>query len=216
MVELRVLVIADDPLVRAGLATILSEQSDCLVVGRIAAEGGLAEAVDAHRPDVILWDLGWNPGPGLERLAELGRTLPPIVALLPGEEGASRAWAAGLRGLLIRDTEGPRLALALRAAFDGLVVLDVPLALALAPIAAGPGPSWSDQVGDTLIERLTQRELEVLRLMAEGLPNKTIALRLDISEHTVKFHVNAILAKLGVGSRTEAVVRATRLGLILL
>jgi two-component system nitrate/nitrite response regulator NarL len=67
-----------------------------------------------------------------------------------------------------------------------------------------------------LIEPLTPRELEVLRLVAEGLPNKTIAARLDISEHTVKFHVNTILGKLGVASRTEAVVRATRLGLILL
>jgi two-component system nitrate/nitrite response regulator NarL len=66
------------------------------------------------------------------------------------------------------------------------------------------------------VEELTPRELEVLRLMAEGLPNKTVALRLGISEHTVKFHVNAILGKLGVSSRTEAVVHATRLGLILL
>ena len=69
---------------------------------------------------------------------------------------------------------------------------------------------------DPLIEALTARELAVLRLVAEGLPNKTIAVRLGISEHTVKFHVNAILGKLGVASRTEAVVRATRLGLIFL
>ena len=63
---------------------------------------------------------------------------------------------------------------------------------------------------------MTARELAVLRLVAEGLPNKTIAAKLGISEHTVKFHVNAILGKLGVASRTEAVVRATRLGLIFL
>ena len=69
---------------------------------------------------------------------------------------------------------------------------------------------------DPLIEELTPRELAVLRLVAEGLPNKTIAVKLGISEHTVKFHVNAILGKLGVASRTEAVVRATRLGLIFL
>ena len=65
-------------------------------------------------------------------------------------------------------------------------------------------------------QELTPRELEVLQLLAEGLANKAIALQLDISEHTVKFHVNAILAKLGVQSRTQAVVRATRLGLIIL
>jgi DNA-binding NarL/FixJ family response regulator len=66
------------------------------------------------------------------------------------------------------------------------------------------------------VEDLTPRELEVLGLLAEGLPNKAIGLRLGISEHTVKFHVNAVLGKLGAQSRTEAVVRATRLGLILL
>ena len=93
-----------------------------------------------------------------------------------------------------------------------------------AQLCRGPGPprrtaeaeAWADRKTDPLVERLTARELAVLRLVAEGLPNKTIALRLGISEHTVKFHVNAILGKLGVASRTEAVVRATRLGLIFL
>jgi DNA-binding NarL/FixJ family response regulator len=75
---------------------------------------------------------------------------------------------------------------------------------------------WNDRKSEPLVEELTPRELAVLHLVAEGLPNKTIALRLGISEHTVKFHINAILGKLGVASRTEAVVRATRLGLILL
>ena len=75
---------------------------------------------------------------------------------------------------------------------------------------ARPAPQFP---GDEppLVEELTPRELQALRLLAEGLPNKTIAQRLDISEHTVKFHVNALLGKLAVGSRTEAVVRATRL-----
>jgi DNA-binding NarL/FixJ family response regulator len=78
------------------------------------------------------------------------------------------------------------------------------------------GQTGLDNSGEPLIEDLTGREREVLGLMAEGMSNKTIALRLEISEHTVKFHVNAILRKLGAQSRTEAVVRATRLGLILL
>ncbi len=70
--------------------------------------------------------------------------------------------------------------------------------------------------GPVTVETLTRRELEVLRLLAEGLPNKAVAYRLDISEHTVKFHVNSILTKLSAQSRTEAVTTATRLGLILL
>ena len=89
-----------------------------------------------------------------------------------------------------------------------MVVLDPNLAAAVLPeIGRMPGRP---------MEELTPRELEVLRLLAEGLPNKTIAHRLDISEHTVKFHVNSILSKLGAHSRTEAVINATRLGLILL
>ncbi len=86
--------------------------------------------------------------------------------------------------------------------------------LSAAPVTAAAPPFGGDE--PALIEELTPRELEVLRLLAEGLPNKTIAQRLDISEHTVKFHVNALLGKLGVASRTEAVVRATRLGLVFL
>ncbi len=109
------------------------------------------------------------------------------------------------------------MAAALLAVAEGLAVLDADFQQAL----AGPNPSSSPAPqygGDEPppVEELTPRELEVLRLVAEGLPNKTIAQRLDISEHTVKFHVNALLGKLGVGSRTEAVVRATRLGLIFL
>jgi DNA-binding NarL/FixJ family response regulator len=90
----------------------------------------------------------------------------------------------------------------------GLASLDPALAAALIPP--------QDQAPTPPAEELTPRELEVLRLVAQGLPNKAIAQRLEISEHTVKFHVNAILGKLGVQSRTEAVVHATRLGLILL
>jgi DNA-binding NarL/FixJ family response regulator len=130
------------------------------------------------------------------------------VVLLADEAQAAEARLAGARGLLLRDTGAERLATALAAAAQGLVVLDPSLA---ASLLASRDPSSS-----TLVEDLTPREQEVLRLLAEGLPNKAIALRLGISEHTVKFHVNAVLGKLGAQSRTEAVVRATRLGLILL
>jgi len=94
------------------------------------------------------------------------------------------------------------------AAAHGLVVLD--------PSLVNPVLEARDPSSASLVEELTPRELEVLGLLAEGLPNKAIARRLGISDHTVKFHVNAVLGKLGAQSRTEAVVRATRLGLILL
>ena len=101
-----------------------------------------------------------------------------------------------------------QIAAALHGVINDLVVLDPDFVAApLTFIEPSPAP---------LPERLTAREMEVLQLLSEGLPNKVIAQKLGVSEHTVKFHVNAIMGKLGAQSRTEAVVRATRLGLILL
>ena len=111
-------------------------------------------------------------------------------------------------GAWVRAVTNPRLVATLTAAARDLIIIDPPLA---APVLGARDPSSA-----TPVEDLTPRELEVLGLLAEGLPNKAIARRLGISEHTVKFHVNAVLGKLGAQSRTEAVVRATRLGLILL
>jgi DNA-binding NarL/FixJ family response regulator len=211
---LRVLVVADDPLARAGLATLLSQQPGCDVVGQAASRADLPAEVEAARPDVLLWDLGWDPAPGSERLAELADDLPPVAALLPGGDEPAEvrhAWESGARALLPREADGPRLLAALEAMVLDLLVLDPALAGDLLQPQQGLGPA-----ADLMVEDLTPREMEVLQLLAEGLPNKAIARRLDVSEHTVKFHVNAILGKLGARSRTQAVVRATRLGLILL
>jgi DNA-binding NarL/FixJ family response regulator len=216
MSDVRVLIVADDPLARAGLAALLAAQPGCLVVGQVGEEADLPAAREVYRPEVLLWDLGWDRTPptaapavaGLEHLDELAEAGLPAVVLLADEAQALDARLAGARGLVLRDTGAERLAAALAAAVQGLVVLDASLA---ASLLASRDPSSS-----TLVEDLTPREQEVLRLLAEGLPNKAIALRLGISEHTVKFHVNAVLGKLGAQSRTEAVVRATRLGLILL
>jgi len=216
--DLRVLIIADDPLVRAGLAGLVAGEAGCQVVGRAASTDDLPAAVEIYRPDVVLWDLGWNPGPALEKVVEAAPVMAALVLLLPDEADAAGAWSAGARGLLRRDVEPARLTAGLAAAAQGLGVVDPSFIAALAPAAADDeATSRGGGHGSlALVEKLTPRELDVLRLMAEGLPNKTIALRLGISEHTVKFHVNAILGKLGVASRTEAVVHATRLGLILL
>jgi DNA-binding NarL/FixJ family response regulator len=212
--DLRILIVADDALARAGLATLLRDQPGCAIAGQIASQSDLAAEAGLGQPDVVLWDFGWNPTLGLERLGELAEGLPPVLALLPadtrGEGMAGQAWRAGARGLLLRDADFQRLLAALQALGRGLVVLDPSLAGDLL-ISAQPGSAV-----DGAVEALTARELEVLHLLAEGLPNKTIAQRLGVSEHTIKFHVNAILGKLGAQSRTEAVVRATRLGLILL
>jgi DNA-binding NarL/FixJ family response regulator len=212
MDDLRVLVVAADPLARAGLATLLAGEPGCTVVGGEPADADLDAAVELYRPDAVLWDLGWDPEPELESsldalgsLADAGLT---VVALLPDEAHAAEVWAAGASGLLLRDADAGPLMAALRAAASGLV--------ALHPTLAPAGLFHGEQDAERLIEELTPREVQVLQLLADGLTNKAIGHKLGISDHTVKFHVNAILGKLGAQSRTDAVVRATKLGLIIL
>ena len=223
---LRILIVADDPLARAGLATVLAHQPGCVIVGQVAGGEDILLALDVYRPDVVLWDLGWEPtrlptssrpaaaserdGPAtrLERLADLRHASIPAVVLLPDDTHAAAAWTAGARGLLGREAAAETLLASLQAVVRGLVVCDSTLAAALFPAGhTSPSP---------LLEPLTPREIEVLQRVAEGLPNKAIADRLHISEHTVKFHLNSLMGKLGAQSRTEAVVRATRLGVLLL
>lgn len=209
MPPLRVLLIADDLLTRAGLAALLARASSCEIVGQLASAEELIAAFTTYLPDAALWDLGWQAEAALERLAELADSSPPIVVLLADDAWATTAWTAGARGLLRRTATVEAMAASLEAVAQGLVVLDPGLATALFS-APPPTPTAPP------LEAITPREREVLQLLAEGLPNKAIAQRLSISEHTVKYHVNALLGKLNAQSRTEAVVRATRLGLILL
>ncbi len=144
----------------------------------------------------------------MERLRRLEPEAPPVIAIVADEGDAREALAAGARAVLLRDTGGEALAAAIRAAVQGLVVLDGSFAADLLRDAPDPPAE--------LAESLTPREAEVLQLLTQGLPNKAIAQRLGISDHTVKFHVNAILGKLGVQSRGEAIVQAVRLGLVTL
>ncbi len=206
--DFRILIVAIDPLARAGLATLLSDQPGCYVVGQVDQGDDKPASLELYRPDVLVWDLGWDAGQALQRMAELPGGSPPVAALLPEATYAAEAWTAGARGLFLRDIPATELSGGLQAVTRGLVALDSRLAAALLPARASITPAP--------LEELTPRELEVLHILAEGLPNKAIAQRMEISEHTVKFHVNTILSKLGAQSRTEAVTRATRLGLILL
>ena len=203
---LRVLIVADDPLARAGLAALLSDQPGCTVVGQVAGDADLPADLETFRPDVVLWDLGWDTTVTLEGLADLPEDSPPLVALLPDESHANEVWTAGALGLLFRNADAVSLVAALRAVDSGITALDPQLAAAMVTARVTPLPPTGGG--------LTPREVEVLTLVAEGLPNKSIALRLGISDHTVKFHVNSVLGKLNAQSRTEAVVQATRMGLI--
>jgi two-component system nitrate/nitrite response regulator NarL len=203
----RILIVGDDPLARTGLAFLLAGQADLAVVAQASPEDAAA-AMESGDPQAAVWDLGDDPTGWLERLGGAGEDGPPALALLLDDEGAAEALAAGAHGLVFRDVEAPRLAAALRALAGGLMVFDEAL--------LGPAARPRAAAAPALPEALTPRETEVLQILAQGLSNRRIAERLGISEHTAKFHVNAIVTKLGAQTRTEAAMRAARLGLVLL
>lgn len=198
------LVVAADPLARAGLASMLEAEDECRVVGRLAPREWLAEQ-DAFEAEACVLDLGWSEDeddPVIDSL--LDSSALPVVVLSDHMPEPSLAATAG-RGWLRRDSDGAQIAAALRAAVQGLVVLDPTLT-----DARTLPPSMTAD----LAEELTAREREVLTLIAEGISNREIAQRLGITENTVKYHVNGVLRKLDAESRTEAAVRAARLGLV--
>jgi two-component system, NarL family, nitrate/nitrite response regulator NarL len=182
--------------VRSGLLSLLGAEAGFAV----ASEQSRLEP-GAERTDLRLWDVGSRPA---QRRAELAET--PTLALINDEETALELLRAGAQGVLFRNAPGERLVAGLRALSQGLGVFEPALFRALLNARAMPAEAVS----------LTPRETEVLGLIAEGLSNKLIADRLKISEHTVKFHVNALLNKLSAETRTEAVVLAARRGLLML
>ncbi len=200
--SLRLLVVADDALARAGLRA-LAESAGFAVSGD-TTDDDLAGAAE-DEAEALVWDVG--PSGTLDGLRAAAARI-PVVAVLWSEGQAREALAAGARGVLLRDGLEEQLAPAVHAAVAGLVTVDPSLADALGAPRA--------RAASEVVEALTPRESEVLQLLAEGLTNRRIGERLGISEHTVKFHVNAILGKLGAQTRGEAIAQAARLGLLLL
>jgi DNA-binding NarL/FixJ family response regulator len=210
--EVRILVVGDDPLARSGLAALLASEPGIAVVAQSAPGEGAMAALAQDDPDVILWDLGPRPEIPLDPPGTPGEDGAPLLALIPDDGFAAEALAGGARGVLYRDTDAARLAAGLVAVARGLIVLDE----ALSPVLLRLHDAATPTDLDGPVEPLTPREVEVLQLLSQGLSNKLIGVRLGISEHTAKFHVNAISGKLGAQGRTDAVVRAARMGLILL
>ena len=209
----RVGIVAPYPSVRAGLRALLRFDERIDVVAEAADAADLSEAPRGEL-DVLIVDP--EPAAPAEVVSVLA-DLPPAVGLvllgpiagdarLPNLFG-ERPWA-----YLLRETGAAELARGIEAVAQGLVVIQPPLARRL--LATQLVQTLAEVSGD--LEPLTNREQEVLQQVAQGLPNKTIALRLGISEHTVKFHITSILSKLGAASRTEAVRLGARRGLIAL
>ena len=204
MTLLRVLVVCRDRLSRAGLAAVLYQRLGLTVVGQIAGDDNTLLPLDIYVPDVIVWDVSWETSNAVNSLGLLPEDAPPVLALAVTSDQAAQARAAGAQALLSRDASPEALAAAAVALSHGLQVTDP--ALSGVSAAATPAPGSASL--------FTPREQDVLKLLAEGLPNKGVASRLEVSEHTVKFHVNSIMGKLNAQSRTEAVILATRLGLL--
>ena len=211
---IRVFLIAASPLAQAALQNRLKAQS-VKIVGTAATIDALSSELSDAQADVLLVDaIGESPEDIIESLtdSDLAAEIPTVMLADPSSPAASaQALHAGIRALLPIDVSPDQLTAALHAAAAGLVVLQ-PTGISVAFPAAAP----ASQPLAELPEPLTRREREVLQMLAAGLANKEIAARLNISDHTAKFHVAAILGKLGAATRTEALALGIRRGLVLL
>ncbi|WP_406835734.1 response regulator [Streptomyces sp. AHU1] len=209
---IRVVVVDDEALVRSGFELILSVSDDVRVVAT-AAGAEAVEAVRRERPDVLLLDIRMPDVDGLTVLRAV-RALPepPVVAMLTTfdtDEYVLTALRSGAAGFLLKDTEPEQLAQLVRTLAAGGVVLSPKASHA---VLRGH-PEADEDVAR--VGRLTERERQVLVLVAEGLSNGEIGARVHLSPSTVKDHVSTILGKLRVGSRVQAALLAQRAGLLM-
>jgi len=203
----RVVVADDHPVVRDGLRGMLAGQPDLEVVGE-AGDGAQALAeVARHLPDVVLMDLRMPGMDGVAATARLRQRYPQVRVLVlttyDADHDIVRAVEAGAVGVLLKDAPREELFRAVRAAARGEAVLAPAITARLLGRLRSPGP-----------QAPTERELEVLALVARGLTNRAVGRRLAISEATVKTHLVHVFAKLGVADRTAAVTAALERGLI--
>jgi DNA-binding NarL/FixJ family response regulator len=209
-----VLVVDDHEVVRRGLLAFLDSEPDIDVLGEA---GGGAQALDVlasmegRRPDVIVMDLQMAPIDGIESTRQVRALYDDIevVALtsFAEEERVHAALEAGASGYVLKDSDADDVAAAVRAAHRGELQIDPVVARRLMS-------SLREARDDDPISELTSRELDVLRLVAAGKPNKQIAAELAISERTARTHVSRILGKLRLSSRTQAALWAVREGLV--
>jgi DNA-binding NarL/FixJ family response regulator len=206
---IRVLVVDDHPIVRQGLVGVLSDEADLEVVGEAGSGREAVALVPRLRPDVVLLDLEMPELDGVAAIPQLKAASPSVEVLVftayDTDDRVLGAIRSGARGYLLKGASSDEIARGIRSVAAGGSYLEPRVASKLVAEVSAPRRS---AVG------LSARELEVLRLVADGLPTKQIAASLSISERTVKFHVNSIFHKLGADNRAQAVALAAQRGLL--
>jgi DNA-binding NarL/FixJ family response regulator len=213
-----VLLVDDEPLVRAGLRAVLEAQPDIEVVGEAADGAAVIPLVRQLRPDVVAMDVRMPLLDGIEATRAVLRTVdePPkilVVTTFENDEYVYEALRAGADGFLLKRARPAEIVHAVRLVAEGESLL---FPASVRQLAAEYGDGGGNRAAREVLERarLTEREAEVLRLMARGLSNAEIAARLIVGTETVKSHVSAVLAKLGARDRTQAVITAYESGFV--
>ncbi len=223
MSKIRVLLADDQDIIRTGLTIILNHQPDLEVVGHAANGVEAVELAKKLQPDVILMDIKMSGMNGIQATRQIVSALPKtqiiILTTYDTDDWVFDGIRAGAVGYLLKDATGDNLAEAVRGAMKGESQIDPTVARKVLRefqhlITPDRAAATSQPVAEEPLERLTDREEEVLNLLAAGLSNKEIATKLALSEGTVKNHISAILAKLHANDRTQAVLTALKRGLV--
>lgn len=205
---IRIIVVDDHPIVRQGLANALEDEADFHVLGLAGSAEDALPLVARLQPDVALLDLELPGLDGVEAIPRLLDSAPGVKVLVftayDTDERVLGAIRAGAKGYLLKGAAVADIARAVRAVASGGSALEPRVGAKLINALRSPGA----------VAQLTEREREVLHLIAQGLPSKQIARALNISERTVKFHTSTLLRKLEADNRAQAVARAAQRGLL--
>ena len=211
--SMKILLCDDQAVIRDGLEMLLTLEKDFQVVGSAQDGFEAIELAGKKTPDLVLMDLKMPGMNGIEATREIRKKYPAIKILVlttyDDDEWVFDAIRAGASGYLLKDTPRQKIIEAIRGTMDGKSFVDPAVAGKLLNQVA----SNQTQPASVLTDKLTERELDVLRLLAKGMTNSDIAAQLHLSEGTVRNHVSAILEKLGVSDRTQAAVIAIQHGL---
>jgi DNA-binding NarL/FixJ family response regulator len=212
-VTLRVVIADYQPMMRAGFRAVLEASGDIQVVAEAATGEEAVQAANAHAPDVVLMDIRMPDMDGIEATRRLPRQRVLILTTFGLDEYIISALRAGASGFLLKDAPTHEVLAAVRAVAAGDAVLSAPVTRQLLDQVARRLPAAVSQ-SSAALETLTEREQQVLRMLASGLSNSEIAQALVISDATVKSHVSRLLGKLGLRDRVQAVIYAYETGLI--